>query len=408
MPNNDRNWSILTSMSQAARYHGLYCANGIYFSNISLEMTLKQMDFDGDKAGWSAEPWFVEIVKEAIDREEMYPVELPSIPAPAKKQCYTTEDRVRLAIDLLAAPVGLCSNAAMMAWAYLTGTIRVKWTCIWSALATLVIDMAKHPLEVGTPNDALGIITAICPQAAKELDEDGMFYGMNKPKFQGYAKTKWTDDESVIAQNFAGRAIALMSGVEGYSQTIVNNDKGPVLDHHYTWQNAKMGRAIGRMLTFAGAGEISSLNGTLNALVGKNSMWSQWIDETTTEYKQLRAAAYADGEANVTLLQNAEDWRNEHVKEAFYDFCERADVPVDKAFDYLVTGIYGSKNDLMAIHRRRVLWSVFGKEMLANLEYNLMKTGTRMHAWKCIIWQHRKNRILITPCMLTCLKSTTC
>ena len=378
MPNNDCNWSV-NVVVKPDEFGWMYSTQGIYFSCLSLEMTLKQMDYDGDKVFWTSITWVVSMIKTSIAKHKIAPIVLPDMPAPKKKEQYSRDDQIEHTLKMIAAPVGLCSNACSMAWSWMHGAERYRWICIFSAMSTLVIDAAKHPFNSCSARTAQELIYTISQVAGDALfSKEGAFAGLKMPTYHVWAKSSWTEEGTTAFSKRLAVANekyrAKESSVDNYSNIIcqLTEKTGGVKLAEPVELKGKESYAVARMLTFAYDGEISNHNGVLTDMTAKDGWFDKITSERLRQYHEIsRLCVNSDGTVNRAAKAEAEENLKWFMNDAFEEFVDRSGVPYEEVFDWLIFKIF-SKNDPQ---QQRTLLETFPEEIWENFQKNMAAGG---------------------------------
>lgn len=373
MPNNDNNLSVLTVIAPPKDYEGFYIGTSAFVSMHGFEMLLKQMDFDGDKIGCFRDSELVSLAKKCIAKQDRKPLQLRALSKPEPKDSYGIEDWQNFVISLIAAPVGLCANAASMAWGFLPeGQERKDLIYLASELSTLVIDRAKNPDDKGAACNAEDLIRSISPKLGSAMyDKTGALRNVKMPRFNAWAKSSWADMEA-WGNRVNNTRFAPQSGLDWYCGFLRKNLHGRegmneskiVLEQPIVWKSGITSRAIARMFC---------VNGERKRIEGLSDLFDNLARTATEEYKAAMSKSVNQKQAQTT-------WTNQYVFAACTDFVkgvmpEASDSEVIRmTVTGLATTIYCRVNDRKANEAKRIFWQVFG-EFALNILYENQAAG---------------------------------
>lgn len=371
MPNNDNNVSIVRKMAVPRTWKGLYLGNSVFVSIQSMEMLLKQMDFDGDKVGIFKDPMLIALAKASIKKQNRKPLVVSTFNKPEPKDVYTIEDWHEFDKGIIAAPVGLCANAASQAWACLPEG-QQRRTLIYKAsdACTGVIDRAKNPDDKGAARSAEELITSISPALGFAMfDKNGALKKTKMPRYQAWAKSGWLDDEE-WERRVASTSFAPMSGVDWYSEILRlmlfgrngMDESNVKLEQTVEWEGDYTTRGIARMLCAAEYGRC--------CVQGLGEFYMNLVRNATDEYKNVVKASLHQKQAqSVWTVNHVFKECVEFVRKLMPDATDTA--VIRKTVSGLATNLYCKANDYRANEGKRMFWLVFGEIAIQILQENL-------------------------------------
>lgn len=387
MPNNDNNIEIwMNNLKIIEGWEGLYIGTCLYVSCRGLSMTCKQMDFDGDKVGVIVKPKLVKLCEKALKAQNALPLKLRSLKAPAGKAEYTKEDLNKFFMGMINAPVGLVSQAATKAWSFFRGNnTNIGWQLKYAASeeCTLVIDLAKHPIEgIGTVLTVEDMIRALNPILGEAMfGKKGVLKYVQMPRYNAWAKSSWTAEglsdwkKRINSSNFA-----FLSGLDWYSQYVranveagTNEQSGDLkLDQLFDWNGGKEGAKASKNATAVGRAVASMF------IADNKRCRINGFAEIVKRHLENKAVIDSNSRqpAASKVMAQASDLKI--LKEELLAAAKAAGKDAVAAFAtlaYCTENRFTTQDGCNPKEYRRLFWRTFGEEAYNNLEANLKVDG---------------------------------